>query len=246
MHKWKPDDPLRAPWLNEAVAALNRSRRPALRVDRAPPIWGTLSGSSSPYTFTAAVETSSAGAWSAGPRTGTAYEVNGKSGLGGTVQRLYPDRFGKYRFQSIRYGTTGGGGIGSLPGCICVSPPATLYMTVTGGSCNNGLLNDCTIQYGPTPSSLSGLRLGVNCYLSTTTFTDSQTGDSYYYYLGCFGAVMRISRVFPTSVFGSPFLDSVIYYWSVGLSGNTCVPFLLSNGQIYSGGDPACSVTISE
>jgi hypothetical protein len=118
-------------------------------------------------------------------------------------------------------------------------------MTVTSGSCNDGLLNSCTIQWGATPSSLSALRLGTNSYLSTTTFTDAQTGDLYYYYMGCFATVIRISRVFPTSVFGSPFLDSVVYYWSVGLPGNTCVPFSLTNGQIYSGGDPACDVTIT-
>ncbi len=59
---------------------------------------------------------------------------------------------------------------------------------------------------------------------------------------------MRISRVFPTSVFapdGGPFLDSTVYYWPVGSPGNTCNPFLLSNGIIYAGGDPSCLVVIS-
>ncbi len=224
-----------------------------MTIDLAKPerFYAILSGSTSPYSF-AEKTAAPSGAWTTRVRTGTsnAYEVNGVAGLGGKAAWLRPGSPGDYRFQMVQVGTSTGGGTGSLPGCICSAPPETLAMTVSNGSCNNGLLNSVGIQYGPTPPSLIPLRLGSNCYLSTDMFVDSQTGDSYYYYFGCFGAIMRISRVFPTSVFGSPFLDSVIYYWSVGLTGNRCgslgsgQSFLLSNGQIYSGGDPSCVVTI--
>jgi hypothetical protein len=135
---------------------------------------------------------------------------------------------------------------GQIRGCTCATPPISLRMSVSRQGCSDGLLNSCTISYRPTPASLASLHLGDSCYLSTELFTDTQTGDQFYYFLGCFASIFRVSRVFPSSVFGSPFLDSVIYYWSVGLAGNTCQPFLLSNGQIYFGGDPSCLVTISE
>jgi len=134
---------------------------------------------------------------------------------------------------------------GVMIGCACATPPATLYMTVTGSVCANGLLNDCTITYRTTPSELGPLHLGTSAYLSTDMFPDPQTGDMFYYYLGCFSSIIRISRVFPYSIYGSPFLDSVVYFWTIGLPGNTCSPFLLSNGQIFFGGDPSCTVTIS-
>lgn len=138
----------------------------------------------------------------------------------------------------------GGADVGTLLGCVCAHPKKTLTMTV-GGSCSDGRFYDCTIQYGPTPAPLAGLQLGANCYLSTTTFPDPQTGDLFYYYLSCFSSVVRLSRVFPTSIYGSPFLDFVIYFWTLGYPGNTCDPFLLSNGAVFAGGDPACAVVIS-
>lgn len=136
------------------------------------------------------------------------------------------------------------GGTGTLFGCVCQHPKDTLYMTVA--TCTDGRFHDCTIQYGPTPSGLGALQLGANCYLSTTSFPDPQTGDLFYYYLSCFSGIVRISRVFPTSIYGSPFLDSTIYFWAFGFPGNTCSPFYLSNGSVFAGGDPNCLVIIQE
>lgn len=140
----------------------------------------------------------------------------------------------------------GGGGTGVLLGCTCRFPPIDLTMTVSTEGCSNGLFNSCTISYQTTPSSLTSLRLGTSCYLSNETFNDTQTGDLYHYYLACFTNIIRISRVFPTSVYGSPFLDSVIYFWTLGLPGNTCSPFSLTNGSVFAGGDASCAVTIEE
>jgi hypothetical protein len=47
-------------------------------------------------------------------------------------------------------------------------------------------------------------------------------------------------------VYGSPYRDTIRYRWLAGYAGNTCSPFLLSNGQIFSGGDASGVVTISE
>jgi len=133
---------------------------------------------------------------------------------------------------------------GSLPGCACLTPPGAIHMSVSGGICANGLLNSCTLTYRATPSELGPLHLGAHAYISTQMFPDPQTGDLFFYYLGCFSSIVRISRVFPNSIYGSPFLDSVVYFWAVGLPGNTCNPFLMSNGQILFGSDPACHVTL--
>lgn len=139
----------------------------------------------------------------------------------------------------------GGGSTGVLIGCQCGVAPATLTMTVAGGSCGAGLLNSCTIQYGPTPSTLNALQLGANCYLSTTLFPDPPTGDEFYYYLSCFSTFMRLSQAFPVSVFGSPWLSSAIYTWNLGGPGNTCSPFSLTNGTLTGAGGSSCSVTLS-
>lgn len=151
-----------------------------------------------------------------------------------------------HRWVAKRKGSSGGGGgTGTLAGCSCAHPPAVLTLTASSEGCSNGLFHSCTITYKTVPSSLGPLRLGSSAYLGDTSFVDTQTGDSYYYYLSCFGSVIRLSRVFPTSIFGSPFLDSVIYVWTIGLSGNTCSPFSLTNGAVFSGGDPTCVLTLT-
>lgn len=135
---------------------------------------------------------------------------------------------------------------GRLLGCVCQNPPATLSMTVASGTCSDGRFHSCTIQYGPTPAPLGALQLGANSYISVESFPDPQTGDVFHYFMSCFSSVVRVSRVFPTSIYGSPFLDSVIYWWTLGFPGNTCDPFLLSNGTVFAGGDPNCVVVIQE
>lgn len=139
----------------------------------------------------------------------------------------------------------GGGGTGILLGCTCSAPPATLYMTVSG-TCNTDYFNDCTIEYGATPPALV-TALGANGYFSTTTFTDSGSGDLFFINLACFSSVIYIRRVFESaSAFGgAPYVDSTLFTWAIGIPGNACSPFLLSAGDDGSG-SPPCAVTISE
>jgi len=141
-------------------------------------------------------------------------------------------------------GTGSAPSTGVLPGCVCATPPATIYQHVTNPI--TGTFEDCTYLYGATPTALV-VYLGTNSYLSTAIFTEPSTGDQFRFYLGCFGSLIRISRVFESSVWtgGSPYLDSVLYFWTVGLSGNTCSPFLMSNGTIYFGGPPTTTVTLN-
>ena len=136
-----------------------------------------------------------------------------------------------------------GGTSGTLLGCTCQHPPITLTMTVL--TCADGRFFNTTITYKPVPAGLGALQLGANAYLSDSSFPDPQTGDVFYYFLSCFANVVRISRVFETSIYGSPFLDSVIYFWTLGFPGNTCSPFSLTNGTVFAGGDPNCDVDIT-
>lgn len=156
------------------------------------------------------------------------------------VVRMVPHRWVARKSALISSGATG-----TLLGCLCSTPPATLTMTVAPSGCGAGLLNDCTIQYGPTPSSLSSAQIGVNSYLSTTLFPDPPTGYDFYYYFSCFSTFMRLSQAFPESVFGSPWVSSAIYTWKLGDPGNTCSPFLLSNGRLTAAGGSSCVVTLT-
>lgn len=207
--------------------------------------YAKLSGSTSPYSFTEQYG-AAAGTWANHVRTGTtnAYEVNGTGSLNNKLVWLEPGYPGEYVFQHLGSGSTGGGGTGSFPGCICATVATPLTMTVTGDT--YGLFNDCTIAYGLTPTGLLPLGLGTSSWLSTDSFPDPQTGDEYRWYLSCFSTLYRISRVYESSIYGSPFLGPVFFHWMIGLPGNTCSPFLLSSGEIFLGGVAETVVEISE
>lgn len=129
---------------------------------------------------------------------------------------------------------------GSLPGCICATPPASLTLTATGCS---GLIDSCTIVYGPTPSGFVS-QMGASSYLSTATFTDS-LGYDYYWYLNCFSSTIRLQPAYPSYYLGSYWIEAVFYYWTIGLPGNTCSPFSLTNGTPTLGLPPGCSATLT-
>ena len=136
-----------------------------------------------------------------------------------------------------------GGGI-VIAGCSCNSLPHLLHMSSSNPSSNNGMFQNCALQYGATPSQYAGLPIGAQSFLSTTSFTD-QFNNSFRYYFYCQRNQFFLTRVYVNSIFGSPYEDTVRYTWTTGTSGNSCSPFLLSNGRIYAGGDTSCVVTIS-
>lgn len=205
--------------------------------------YALLSGSSSPYSWTEQ-QGLSGGVWQARVLAGmtNAYEVNGVGSLNGKWVWLEPGYPGDYRFQYIATGSGSGPPFITLTGCACTMVPGTLYMT-GNGPCS-GVFNDCTLVYGPTPSEFSRLNLGANCYLSTETFLDPDTGCSYRYHFACDTIFFRISRVF-IDCGGASFEDSFIYAWSIGSPGNACSPFLLTVGTIFQGGPVGCQLTVS-
>ena len=132
--------------------------------NHANPIWGLLSGSTSPYTFTEQLDDGT-GTWSSGTRTGTAYEVNSTASLNGKYVRLFPDPFGKWRFQYRDHS-------GSPPPPLC-------------GACSGSLPTTFSYSFTYTPVDISdhyipgtGILLPPYCTLLTpVTLTGTITLD---------------------------------------------------------------------
>ena len=131
-----------------------------------------------------------------------------------------------------------------VPGCPCYSSPASLTMTSSKPTSNGGMFQNATIVYGVTPTVLAPLNLGASCYLSTAYFPDLTTGDQFRYNFFCYFGYYILTRVYDTSVYGSPYRDQIRYRWPVGFPGDTCSPFSMASGAIYTGGDTTCIVAV--
>lgn len=136
-------------------------------------------------------------------------------------------------------GKVSGGDTVALTNCTgCTATPTTTHFTVTGGSCDGGILQNCTLVYGPTPAVYAPLALGANSVISVEEFTDGF--GTYQYLLTCSVNDYALTRIYKSGFFGV-FRDIVRYTWNVTGSGNSCSPFLLANGTIYSGGPGGCN-----
>ena len=134
-----------------------------------------------------------------------------------------------------------------IPGCPCASVPETLTMTVSKPLSNYQIFHNCTLQYNsPVPSDYTKLSLGSFAWLSTATFTDQFSTNPFRYYFGCYQGYYALSRVYAKTNAGPAYVDSIRYRWLAGFFGNTCTPFYLQSGSIFSGGDASCVVTISQ
>jgi len=154
-------------------------------------------------------------------------------------------RFVDHRWVAETSGAGSGPGPGGvlIPTCFCAVPPY-LQMTSAYPQCNYGMFQSCSLAYGPPPPSMVALGFQNNVFTSAQTFLDPITQSNFYYYLNCRNNQFILTRVFPTSPFGSPYRDGILYTWTVGGSGNTCTPFRLLNGSAYPGSDATCSVSI--
>ncbi|WP_435005151.1 hypothetical protein P12x_003045 [Tundrisphaera lichenicola] len=152
-----------------------------------------------------------------------------------------------YRWVAELSGVTRGySDFGTIPNCSCTTIPATLTMTSFDEACNYRMFQSCTIQYGPTPAGYAALNLGTNSFLSVESFPDPVSGGAMFrYFLTCQYNQISITRVYETSPFGSPYRDGVLYTWIMGLPGNTCSPFEITNGQPFPGSDLSCNVDIT-
>jgi hypothetical protein len=142
-------------------------------------------------------------------------------------------------------GSSSGGAF--IPGCVCTSIPTTLTLTWSG-TCDPSFSPNATLLWGPTPSAFSGLGLGTNCFLSTAKFLDPYSGCNYYFTLSCTSVFFQLSRIYDGTGTGGGctiYHDLTIFSWSISIAGNSCVPFLLANGTIFSGGNIGCHITVS-
>jgi len=157
------------------------------------------------------------------------------------------------------------GSSGHIPGCPCDPVPSPLTMTVTNPALNYYIFQSCIIQYYPTiPPALSGVTysggmsaIGNSGYFSTSSFTDGYSLAPFYYWLQCFQGVYALTRIYPKTyaltwtgtdweytLTGGWQIDGSRYSWLVGGS-NTCKPFALASGAIFSGGNASTVVTIT-
>ncbi len=130
-----------------------------------------------------------------------------------------------------------------LPSCFCMVP-ASLRMISAEPNCNYQMFQSCTLQYGPPPPAM--VEFGYTSHVFTSsTFHDPLTDSDFFYYFWCQYNQFFLTRIFPTSPFGSPYRDGILYTWIVGGYGNTCEPFQLEDGSPFPGSDLTCSVSIS-
>jgi hypothetical protein len=138
-----------------------------------------------------------------------------------------------------------GSSVIALPGCPCPTTPTSLTMTSLDTTCSHGMFQSASLLYQPTPTSFGSLLLPDHVHLSTSLYPDLDTGDDFYYLFACEDGFYTLSRIYPHSIFGSPYRDVVRFTWPIPWSGNSCSPFLLTYGLIFRFGDPACRVIIS-
>jgi hypothetical protein len=147
---------------------------PLIRLARPQGWYALLSAESPPGTYSAAerLRDPATSAWVAGPRsTSTAIEVNGGTGLAGTVQWLTPGVPGEMLFQAIRMG----GYVGPTPLTNCSQVPRTDLVLSFGyrdtfAGVDHSVTLTLTYVAGTTPTwSISGVTL--TGYFGTHSFT---------------------------------------------------------------------------
>ena len=108
------------------------------------------------------------------------------------------------------------------------------------------MFQSCTIRYQATPSWAANLGLGSMIFLSDQSFNDPIANASFYYYLTCQFNQFNLTRLYPTSPYGSPYRDALLYSWLLGGYANMCSPFHLDGGKPFPGSDQTCSVMIDQ
>lgn len=196
----------------------------AISLARPEGFYATLSGASSPYSFTEKYG-SSGGAWTTRVRTGTAnaYEVNGLAGLSGKTVFLRPGYPGEYLFQSTNAGSTGcstGTLVFTVTGCSGAAlSGATVTVTGPGGFSASGTTNGSgqvtfsvvgypagtysyTVSLSPRYASASGTK-SVICGVTNSVSVSLSAASGYTCITGCCGSQPIKNNLFLTTPFGT-------------------------------------------
>lgn len=125
---------------------------------------------------------------------------------------------------------------GSLPDRqpVLNCPCATMPRTITQVSSNeNSRYRSCTYVWGQFPP---GAPFPDRNYYSQQSFLDEVTNDLFYHYVNCNLGFIFMGRWFPQGSDGNLYAnEGTLFQWLVGMPGNTCDPFLMSNGQVLPG-----------
>lgn len=198
--RWLKGDILESDWLNARSEGIEQADSLAvdssaglelsqgqhgtiLSTRESDPFIATLSGSSSPYSWTKYVPTA-AGTLTATSLTGTtnAYEINSRASLGGQTVRLYPDGQGGYNFQAKECCGGGGcsavatitvqcGGGGVSGASVSLTLGATTVSGTTGFTGNVNLTLNASGTWSGTVS-----KAGFNTQAFTLPFSCASTG----------------------------------------------------------------------
>jgi hypothetical protein len=202
------------------------------------PILATLSGASSPYSWTEF----------GGSRSGTsnAYEINGVSGLSGRKYALFVGP-GLMYFQDIRGGTPapttgvicGGCGGAAMPTTVNIAistvGPSPYPFTSTCTASPGAPFQDVTLTWQTAPAGFPAYAVtGGKAMLVVHP-------SSYAYFVACFsfsdpstGVPLHAWR---HSRWHVSLGEEVLYEWSMaGVGGNTCSPFFFQNGRVIKSG----------
>lgn len=146
-------------------------------------------------------------------------------------------RFINYRWVADRGGSTPAVSH-FLTGCPCARLPDTFSMHVQSQPTNKttSYVFPAAFQWMTKPAELAIYRTDAVGYYSTRTFFSSDQLYKFRYTFGCSQGLYYVTCLMtPDSPLGYPGALFIIN-WLVGLPGNTCTPFALSNG---STNDPA-------
>lgn len=135
-----------------------------------------------------------------------------------------------------------------IDGCPCTNPnevPSTLYVHVSDQTKNYEIFQPATLVYQTTPAALRTLSISDMAHFSTTSFSDlAEPTETFWYYFLCYGGYYMLTRVYLTYRGGGPHRDIFRYQYLATTSPNTCSPFSLTFGTIFSGADTSETVSI--
>lgn len=131
----------------------------------------------------------------------------------------------------------------TVAGCPCTAIPDTIYLHVASPPSGDNLVFPAAIAWQTKPSDLSRYTSDPTGYYSDE-FTSSSGNYKFRYWFGCSQGQYFVSGLFtPDSPLGYPgrFL---VMQWLVGLSGNTCTPFSLTNGSTANTSFRAAGISV--
>lgn len=142
-----------------------------------------------------------------------------------------------------RFGKQDSGGTFPSPNCPCNPTPQVMLFTGSTG-CSSIDFPNATLRWQDTPPEWVAIGYPSKVVLSDETFVDPDRNEEYRYYFLCEPGAYTLRRIYPVSIFGSPFLDVVRASWPFSKPGNSCSPFFLGGGTVFDSPSLECGMTV--